>query len=107
MAIRFGITLALMAVIALAGIYYLTSVGGQLDRIAGVNNLKPKNANDIRSALSDIAYLVGEMATTQDRGVRGEASKAIDEARARYKAAMERLEPINRVIGNANLVSVR
>jgi methyl-accepting chemotaxis protein len=91
MAIGFGITLALMAVIVLAGMYYLGGVGGQLDRIAGVNNVKLRNANDIRSALSDITVRVGEMATSQDSNAREEAKKAIDEARARYKASMESL----------------
>ncbi len=91
MAIGFGITLALMAVIVMGGMYYLSSVSGKLDLIARVNSVKLQNVNDIRSAFSDVTYLVGEMATSQDNGVREEARKRIDEARARYKASMESL----------------
>ena len=91
MAIGFGITLALMTVIVLAGMYYLGSAGSELDRIAQVNSVKLKNVNDIRTAFSDVTYLVGQMATSQDSGVREEAKKGIDTARARYKAAMESL----------------
>ncbi len=94
MSIGFGITLSLTAVIVLAGMYYLGSLGGELDRIARVNSVKFKNANDIRSALSDITYLVGEMATSKESGEREEAMKRIDEARARYKASMQSLEKL-------------
>ncbi len=94
MAIGFGIIFALMTVIVLAGIRYLSSAAGELDQIARVNNVKLKNVNDIRSAFSDVTYLVGQMATTQDSGVREEAKKRIDEARARYKAAMGSLEKL-------------
>jgi methyl-accepting chemotaxis protein len=94
MAIGLGITLALTAVIVLAGMYYLGSLGGDLDGIVRVNSVKSKNAHDIRSALSDITYLVGEMATSKDSSVREEAMKRIDEARARYKASTQSLEKL-------------
>ncbi|MGD0660125.1 MAG: methyl-accepting chemotaxis protein [Syntrophorhabdales bacterium] len=91
MAIGFGITFALMTVIILAGICYLSGAAGELDRLVRVNTVNLKNVNDIRSAFSDVTYLVGEMATSQDSGMREEAKKRIDEARARYKASMESL----------------
>jgi methyl-accepting chemotaxis protein len=92
MAIGFGITLALTAVIVLASMYYLSRVDGELDRIARVDNVKLRNVSDVRTSLSDITYLVGQMATSQDSGAREEARKRIDEARASYNASLESLK---------------
>jgi methyl-accepting chemotaxis protein len=105
MAIGFGITIALMAVIVLTGLYYLRSASGEFDRIARVNSVKLRNIGDIRNALSDITYLVGEMATSQDSGAREEAKKRVDEARSRYKTSLESLEKLETNDEGKKLVS--
>jgi methyl-accepting chemotaxis protein len=105
MAIGFGITIALMAVIVLTGLYYLRSASGEFDRIARVNSVKLRNVGDIRNALSDITYLVGEMATSQDNGAREEAKKRVDEARSRYKTSLESLEKLETNDEGKKLVS--
>ncbi|OPY68666.1 MAG: Methyl-accepting chemotaxis protein McpS [Syntrophorhabdaceae bacterium PtaU1.Bin034] len=92
--IGFGITLIFMVVIVITGICYLNSISSKLDRIVDINNVKLKKANDARSALSDLTFLVGEMATSQDANAREEAKRKIDQARARYKTAIEEGEKL-------------
>ncbi len=94
LAIGFGITLAFMVAIVVMGIFYLTGAGTKLDRIVNVNNAKMKNISDVRSSLSDLTFLVGEVATTRNANTREEARKKIDGARARYKTAVETLEKL-------------
>jgi methyl-accepting chemotaxis protein len=92
--IGFGITLALMIINVMAGLYYLNNITAKLDRIVAVNNMKVKCSNDIRTAFSDITYLIGELVTSEDAGAREQAKKKIDEARAHYKTSMETLEKL-------------
>jgi len=92
--IGFGITLGLMLVMVIAGIYYFNSIGNQIERIVLVNNAKVKCANDMRTAFSDITYLVGEILTTEDSSMREQIKKKIDEIRTGYKTAIENLEKL-------------
>jgi len=94
LAIGFGITLALMLLMAIMGIYYLTDITNKLERIVLVNNAKTKCANDIRTAFSDITFLIGELVTNEDSSKREQIKKKIDEIRTNYKAATENLEKL-------------
>jgi methyl-accepting chemotaxis protein len=94
LAIGFGITLALTAVIIVTGIGYIGSISSKLEWIVTVNNAKVKSISDIRAALSDLTWLIGEMATTQEDTTRQGAKKGVDEARAKYKAALEKLKKL-------------
>ncbi len=94
--IGFGITLALMGVIAVSGIVYLSSIKSNVRYIADVNSVRLKNANDIRASLSDISFLMGEIVTSPDSSEKEKARGEIQEIRTSYKKALdevERLEP--------------
>lgn len=94
LAIGFGVTLLLTAVIAVAGLTYINNIDSRLQKVVNVNNVKMKSMFEIRSALSDITYLIGEMTTSQDGSVREQAKKQIEEAREKYKASMRRIEEL-------------
>lgn len=94
LAIGFGITLFLTAIIIISGICYIRSISSDVAWIVKVNNAKVEGITDVRSALSDITYLIGQMATSQDDAVRQQAKKGIDEARVKYKASIDRLKKL-------------
>ena len=94
--IGFGITLALMGVIAVSGVVYLSSIKSNVRYIADVNSVRLKDANDVRASLSDLSFHIGEIVTTRDSGVKEKAESKIQEIRNSYKKALEdieRLEP--------------
>lgn len=90
--VGFGITLLVVVIIVAAGVLFLNDISGRLDRMILVNTVKVKHANSIRVAFADITYMVGEIVTSEDQGVREKAKKKIDEIRATYKKSMEELE---------------
>ena len=87
--IGFGITLALMGVIAVSGVIYLSGIKSNVRYIADVNSVKLKNANDVRASLSDLSFLIGEIVTSRDSSVKEKARNKIQETRAGYKRALE------------------
>jgi methyl-accepting chemotaxis protein len=94
LAIGFGITLGLMVINVVIGIISLSGINNDLDRMFVVNAAKIKYANHIRTALSDVTYLVGQIVTSDDSKVKEEAKKQIDEIRVSYKNALEGLEKL-------------
>jgi methyl-accepting chemotaxis protein len=96
LAVGFGITLALMGVIAVSGVVYLSGIKSNVRYIADVNSVRLKNAHDVRASLSDLSFLIGEVVTSRDSSVKEEARNKIQETRTGYKKALdevERLEP--------------
>jgi methyl-accepting chemotaxis protein len=94
--VGFGITLALMGIIVVAGVVYLSDIKGNVERIQAVNSVRLKNANDVRAHLSDVSFFIGQIVTSQDSGVRENAKTKIQEIRTGYKQAIgevEKLEP--------------
>jgi len=94
--VGFGITLALMGIIVVAGVVYLGDIKGNVERIQAVNTVRLKNANDVRAHLSDVSFFIGQIVTSQDSGVRENAKTKIQEIRTGYKQAIgevEKLEP--------------
>lgn len=94
LAIGFGITLLFTAIIGVTGIVCVNSINSKVEWIVNVNNVKLKNIYDIRSAFSDVTYLIGEMATTTDESTKQEAKKGIEDARGKYKVAMDSMEKL-------------
>jgi len=94
LAIGFGITLSLMAINVIIGIISINGINDKLDRMVMVNTAKIKYANDIRTSLSDLNYLIGQLVTTEDGSVREETKKQLDEKRVTYKKAVEGLEKL-------------
>ena len=92
--IGFGITLALMGVIAVSGIVYLSGIKSNVRYIADVNSVRLKNANDVRAALSDLSFFMGEVVTSHDGSVKEKARNKIQEIRASYKSALEEVEKL-------------
>ena len=94
--VGFGITLALMGIIVVAGVVYLGDIKGNVERIQAVNTVRLKNANDVRAHLSDVSFFIGQIVTSQDSGVRENAKTKIQEIRTGYTQAVgevEKLEP--------------
>jgi methyl-accepting chemotaxis protein len=94
LAVGFGITLGLMAINIITGIISINGINDKLDRMVLINTVKIKHANDIRAAVADVTYLVGEIVSSQDMSVKEEAKKQIEEKRTKYKKAMEELEKL-------------
>jgi methyl-accepting chemotaxis protein len=103
--IGFGITLCLMVVIVITGIFSLRGVNKDLDRLVVVNSAKIKHASYIRSAFADITYLVGRIVTSEDQSAREGAKKKIDEIRANYKKSLEELEKLEINEEGKNLIA--
>jgi len=94
LAIGFGITLGLMVINVVMGVISINGINNDLDRMFVVNTAKIKYANDMRTSLSDLTYLVGQIATSEDGSVREGAKKQIDEKRVNYNKAVEGLEKL-------------
>ena len=92
LAIGFAITLVLMAVNVIAGMVCLKGVNDSLERIVTVNNAKIFHASTARASLADVSSLVGDFVTIQDSTARKETTRKIDEARTKYKHAIEELQ---------------
>jgi len=90
--IGFGIILGLMGIMALVGVIYLGTIKGKIEYLKGVNTFKLETASDIRSALSEMSFLIGCILASPDAGVREEAKKKIDKIRDNYNKAVEGLE---------------
>jgi methyl-accepting chemotaxis protein len=94
LAVGFGLTLTFTAIIVICGISNINSIGSELGWIVSVNNAKVKAITDVRFALSDVTCRIGDLVTTENDNRRQEAKKGIDEARARYKYAMQTLKSL-------------
>ena len=90
--IAFGITLALAAVMVVIGVICLSSINRDIGQLDKVGNPGLRNATEMRTALSDLTFLMGQMATSQDGAAREESKKRIDTLRAGYAANMDYLE---------------
>jgi methyl-accepting chemotaxis protein len=94
LAMGFGITIALMALIVVAGQIYLGRVGTNIDHLVKVNNAKLKNALEMKMALSDLTRPIAEVITSRDTRVKEDAKRAIAEAREKYRKAADELEKL-------------
>jgi methyl-accepting chemotaxis protein len=92
LAMGFGITIAFMALIVIAGQIYFTGVGSDIDHLVKVNNGKLKNAYEMKIALGDLTRPIAEIITGQDSRVKEEAKTRIAEARGKYQKALGELE---------------
>ncbi|HEY3275397.1 MAG TPA: methyl-accepting chemotaxis protein [Syntrophorhabdaceae bacterium] len=88
----FGITVVLMVLIVITGLIFINKIYSQLDRIVQVNNAKIILSTDIRACLADISSLVGDFVSNENSANRGEIVKKMDEKRAKYTHAIEKLE---------------
>ncbi len=92
LAVGFGVAIAFMAVIVIAGQVYFTRVNGNIDNLVKVNNAKLKNAYEMKIALSDLTRPIAEIITGKDSSVKEEAKTRIAEAREKYQKAVGELE---------------
>lgn len=92
--IGFGITLFIVVIIVIAGVFSLNGISDRLTGIVEVNTAKMKHANFIRTAFADITYLIGEIVTSSDQNVREAANKKIGEIRSNYKESVEALDKL-------------
>jgi methyl-accepting chemotaxis protein len=105
LAIGFGITLGLMAINVITGIILINGINSKIDRMIMVNTAKIKHIDDIRIALADLTYFVGQIVTAEDKGMKEEAKHQIDDKRAIYKKAMEDLEKLEINEDGKNLIA--
>jgi len=92
LAMGFGITIACMALIVIAGQIYLDRIGTTIDHLVKVNNAKLKNAYEMKIALSDLTRPIAEIITGQDARVKEDAKKTIAGAREKYQKAADEIE---------------
>ena len=90
--IGFGIILGLMIVMVITEVVYLSAIKSKIERLETVNTFTLNTANDVRSALSNISFFIGQIVTSPEEGVRQEAKKKIDETRAFYRKGLEVLD---------------
>ncbi len=90
--IGFGIILGLMAIMVIAEVAYFSVIKGNIERLESVNAFKLKTANDVRSAMSNISFLIGRVVTSPEDSVRQEAQRKIQETRDAYRKGLETLE---------------
>ena len=108
LATGFGIALTLMAINLLIGMSLFMAIRSSVDEIVVRNSVKIRCANDIRSVLSDITTLLGEIATAGETKQRQDAKVKIDQLRPKYKKVIDeavRLE--NRAEGKSLIDSLQ
>jgi methyl-accepting chemotaxis protein len=88
----FGITLFPAVLITILGLIYLGSVTAKVDHIKEVNLAKIDSSSEIKQSFATITYLIGQLATMEDAGLREVVKKEIGEIRANYKKALDNLE---------------
>ncbi len=92
--IGFGITLCLMAAIVVTGIIYLSMMNREFERMVKVNTAEIRNAHNVRTAFSDITYLIGRMVTASDSAVKEETKNRIGDIRGLYGQSVKALEAL-------------
>jgi len=103
--IGFGITLFIVVIIVIAGVFSLNGISDRLTGIVEVNTAKMKHANFIRTAFADITYLIGEIVTSSDQNVREAANKKIGEIRSNYKKSVEALDKLETEEAGKSLIA--
>ncbi len=105
LAIGFGITLALMGVIAVSGVLYLSGIKSNVRYIADVNSVRLKHAHDVRASLSDMSFFLGEIVTSEDSSVKEKAKNKIQETSDGYKRALDEIERLESYQEGRDLVA--
>lgn len=90
--IGLGLIIALMVVLIITGVWSLNAISNQVERIIKVNNAKTELAHSIQSAVAVLDKSILTTVLADDEAVTKAEKKKIDEARATYRSALEKLE---------------
>lgn len=94
LAVGFGITLILLAAIVTVGVINLSNTKKTIENLATVSTNKCLNANEVRAALSDLSFQIGQIVTSEDAEVRQKAYNKVQQIRQQYKKAIDGLEKL-------------
>jgi methyl-accepting chemotaxis protein len=89
-----GLIIAFMVVLTITGIWSLTNINSKLEQIINVNNLKIDLARTIQSSVAVLDKSILTSVLANDESVTKGELKKVEEARAAYQAAMEKLEKL-------------
>jgi methyl-accepting chemotaxis protein len=89
--IGFGILVVSMIALILIGISATHTMQAKLAQIVSFNNQKVEAAHDLKDGINCVNLSMLVLLSTSDQAARENATKAIDTARGKYKASIERL----------------
>jgi methyl-accepting chemotaxis protein len=94
LAAGFGLTLVLMIVLTITGIWSLSVMNRKIEQITRVNNAKIELANVIQNSVSTVDKSVLTTVLVNDQEVTKQERKKIEDAQILYASSVERLEKI-------------
>jgi methyl-accepting chemotaxis protein len=103
--IGFGVIIAFMVVLTVTGIWSLSAMNGKLEQITKVNNQKIDAAYNIRNATNVIDKSAMTIVVSNDPATTTSEKKKIDDARAIYKASIEKLEKLEKTAKGKEIIA--
>jgi len=91
LSLGFSLILALMIIMAVAGLFQMKNIDDKLERIVTVNNAQVDLANEMLDAVHVVNRNILTIAMLQDGAQKLDEKKRMDEARAQYNQAEEKL----------------
>jgi methyl-accepting chemotaxis protein len=92
--IGLGLIIALMVVLTITGIWSLSAINSQVERIINVNNVKTELAHRIQTSIGTLDKSILAIVLANDENVTKNEKKKIEDARTAYKDALEKLEKL-------------
>ena len=105
MGFGFGLVLLLLAGMTIIGLRSMKAINDNLDRIVNVNNVRIKMANDASKAIHVISRVTRTIALLDDMAAKQQETGKIEAARSQYKAAMARLEELDKTDQGKTLIA--
>ena len=105
MGFGFGLVLLLLAAMTMIGLRSMKAINHNLDRIVKVNNVRIKMANDASKAIHVISRVTRTIALLDDMAAKQQETGKIEAARSQYKAAMARLEELDKTDQGKTLIA--
>jgi len=96
MGFGFGLVLLLLAGMTMISLHNMQAINDNLDRIVNVNNVRIRMANDASKAIHVISRVTRTIALLNDVAAKQQEAGKIEAARSQYKAAMTRLEELDK-----------
>jgi len=89
-----GLIIALMVVLTITGVWSLSAINSQVERIINVNNTKTELAHRIQTSIAALDKSILTIVLSNDENVTKAEKKKIEDARTAYKDALEKLEKL-------------
>jgi methyl-accepting chemotaxis protein len=102
--IGLGLIIAFMVLLTVTGIWSLGTMNGKLEQIIGTNNAKISLATAIQTSLANLDKSILTIVLANDEAMTKNEKKKIDDGRAIYSGALEKIEGMEKTPKGIELI---